>query len=93
MKKHFTPKQKAAVALEALRELKTMAQIASEYEVHPVAVGTWKKQLREHAPKIFAEKQERDNQQKTIDELYQLVGQREAELAWLKKKLAPFRSP
>lgn len=92
MKKHFSPKQKAAVALEALRELKTMAQIASEYEVHPVAVGTWKKQLREHAPKIFAEKQERDDQQQTIDELHRIIGQREAELTWLKKKLAPFRA-
>ena len=78
MKKHFTPKEKAAVALEALREIKTMAQIASAYEIHPVAVGTWKKQLREHAPKIFAEKQERDDQQKTIDELHRIIGQREA---------------
>lgn len=93
MKKQFTPKEKATVALEAIRALKTTSQIASEHQVHPVAVGTWKKQLLEHAPKIFAEKQERDTQQQTIDELYQLVGQREAELSWLKKKLAPFRSP
>lgn len=93
MKKQFTPKEKATVALEAIRALKTTSQIASEYQVHPVAVGTWKKQLLENSPKIFAEKQERDTQQQTIDELYQLVGQREAELSWLKKKLAPFRSP
>ena len=93
MKKQFTPKEKAVVALEALRGTKTTSQIASEYEVHPVAVGTWKKQLLENSAKIFSEKQERDTQQKTIDELYQIIGQREAELSWLKKKLAPFKSP
>jgi transposase-like protein len=93
MKKQFTPKEKAAIALEAIRELKTPAQIASDYEVHPVSVGTWKKQLTENASKIFSQKNERDDQQKTIDELYRIIGQREAELSWLKKKLGPFKSP
>ena len=93
MKKRFTPKEKAAVALEALKEIKTASQIASEHQVHPVAVGTWKKQLIENSPKIFSEKNERDNQQKTIDELHRIIGQREAELAWIKKKLGPFETP
>ena len=93
MKKQFTPKEKAAVALEALKEIKSASQIASEYQVHPVAVGTWKKQLIENSPKIFSEKNERDDQQKTIDELHRIIGQRDAELTWLKKKLGPFRSP
>ena len=93
MKKQFTPKEKAAVALEALKEIKTASQIASEHQVHPVAVGTWKKQLIENSSKIFSEKNERDDQQKTIDELHRIIGAREAELTWLKKKLGPFRSP
>lgn len=93
MKKHFTPKQKATVAIEALKGVKTTSQIASEHEVHPVAVGTWKKQLLTNAPKIFSEKHEKDTQQKVIEDLYQLVGQREAELTWLKKKLSPFHAP
>ncbi|OIP24209.1 hypothetical protein AUK11_00005, partial [bacterium CG2_30_37_16] len=72
MKKQFTPNQKAAIALEAIRGIKTAAQIGSEHQVHPVAVGTWKKQLLENSSKIFSEKQERDDKQKTIDELYRL---------------------
>ncbi len=75
MKKQFTPKQKATVALEALKEIKTASQIASEYQVHPVAVGTWKKQLIENSSKIFPEKNEKDEQQKVIDELYKIIGQ------------------
>lgn len=89
MKKQFTPKEKAAIALEAIRGVKTISQIASEHQVHPVAVGTWKKQLLENMTKVFAEKQERDDKQKTIDDLYKLVGQRDAELTWLKKSLSP----
>jgi len=87
------PKEKAVIALEAIRGIKTISQIASEHQIHPVAVGMWKKQLLENMPKVFTEKQERDDKQKTIDELYKLVGQRDAELTWLKKKLEPFSSP
>ena len=93
MKKQFTPKEKATVALEAIKEIKTTSQIASEHQVHPVAVGTWKKQLIENSPKIFSEKQKKDDKQETIDELYRIIGQRDAELSWLKKKLSPFDSP
>lgn len=93
MKKQFTPKEKAAIALEAIKEIKTPSPIAGEYGVHPVSVGTWRKQLIENSSKVFSEKNERDDQQKTIDELYRIIGQREAELSWLKKKLGPFRSP
>lgn len=93
MKKQFTPKEKAAIALEAIKEIKTPSQIAGEYGVHPVSVGTWRKQLIENSSKVFSEKNERDDQQKTIDELYRIIGQREAELSWLKKKLGLFRSP
>lgn len=92
MKKQFTPKEKAAVALEAIREIKTASQIASENQIHPVAVGTWKKQLIENSDKIFSEKQQRNDQQKTIDELYKIIGQKDAQLEWLKKKLGPFNT-
>jgi len=89
MKKQFTPKEKAAVAIEAIKGIKTAAQIGSEYQAHPVAVGTWKKQLLENSPKIFSEKQERDDKQKTIDELYRIIGEKDAQLAWIKKNLVP----
>lgn len=93
MKKQFTPKQKATVAIEAIKGIKTASQIASEHEVHPVAVGTWKKQLLENSPNIFSEKQDKDTSAKTIDELHRIIGQREAELTWLKKKLGYSDSP
>ena len=86
-------KRKSINRLGSDQRVKTVSQIASENQIHPVAVGMWKKQLLEGLPKVFTEKQERDDKQKTIDELYRLVGQRDAELSWLKKKLEPFNTP
>ena len=41
-RKH-SPEFKARVALEAIKEVKTVSQIAQDYEIHPVMVSNWKK--------------------------------------------------
>ncbi len=51
-RKH-TPEFKARVALEAIKGLETINEIAAKYEVHPVQVGNWKKELLEHVPEVF----------------------------------------
>lgn len=92
MRKIFTPQQKAQVALAAIKNEKTIAQIASVYEVHPTQVGLWKKTAQEGLPQLFMDKRKKENadQEKVIDELYKTIGQRDMELAWLKKKLQPY---
>lgn len=89
MKKVFTPQQKAAVALEAIKGDKTVSQIASLYEVHPTQVQQWKKILRENVSAVFADKRRKEDapNELLIDELYKTIGQRDIELGWLKKKL------
>ena len=89
MKRLFTPKQKAAVAIEAVKGIKTTSQIASDYEVHPTQIGLWKKALMEHAESAFTDKRKKEDtdQQDLIDRLYKTIGQRDIELVWLKKKL------
>jgi transposase len=95
MKKQFTPKEKAEVVMATLKEQQTIAQISSTYQVHPTQIHAWKKQAREGFAEIFSDKRKKENktQDQTIDELYKLLGQRDAELSWLKKKLDPFGSP
>lgn len=89
MKKLFTPKQKAHIALEAVKEQQRMSELASTYEAHPIQIGLWKKQLIAHAEEIFSDKRKKaeQSQQELIDQLYQTVGQRDIELDWMKKKL------
>lgn len=45
---------KARVALEALKGIKTINQIAQDEGIHPVQVSTWKKELLERLPEVFA---------------------------------------
>jgi putative transposase len=87
-RKQYDERFKATVALEAAKEQKTIAQIASEYSVHPNQVGKWKKQLLSDLPQLFADgrKKENENNEQLTAELYQQIGQLKVELDWLKKK-------
>lgn len=94
MKKTFSPEQKAAVVLAAMKGDQTNNQISAAFEVHPTQIGMWKKQALEGMKEIFSDKRKKQNQtqEQLIAELYKVIGQRDMELAWLKKKLEPFGS-
>jgi transposase len=79
---------KAKVALEAVKGEKTIAQIASEFGVHPNVVRKWRKQLLEMLPDLFSDRRKRveDNRDELEAELYRQIGQLKVELDWLKKK-------
>ena len=44
---------KARVALEAIKGIKTVQQIAKEYDVHPVQVSDWKRLFQERMATVF----------------------------------------
>ena len=79
---------KAKVALEAVKEEKTIAELAGLYQVHPSQIAKWKKQLFEMLPEIFSSRGqgEQKDQDELTDQLYQQIGQLKVELDWLKKK-------
>ena len=80
---------KFKVALEATKELKTVNQIASDYQVNPGQVSQWKKQLQSQGATIFQNKSEGSQSQpeKKEAELYEQIGRLKMELEWLKKKV------
>ncbi|MEK7075101.1 MAG: transposase [Patescibacteria group bacterium] len=89
MRKTFTPNQKAHIALSALIGNQTISQIASENEVHPTQVNQWQKIAKDGLSTLFVDKHKHEYKdlQDKIDQLYKIIGQRDSELDWLKKKL------
>ena len=87
-RKH-SPAFKAKVAFEALRGEKTIAQIASQYEVHPNQIMQWKKILAAEASGLFEKGQSRKPQDEKvlIKKLYQEIGQLKVEKDFLEDSL------
>lgn len=79
---------KARVALEAIKGIKSMSELASEFEVHPNQISTWKKLALAELPGVFSERRKRDAEEdnELKARLYQQIGQLQVELDWLKKK-------
>lgn len=53
-----SPEFKAKVALAALREDKTLAELSQQYALHPTQITEWRRQLLEHAADVFGRKSE-----------------------------------
>jgi putative transposase len=87
-RKNHSAEFKARVALEAIKGIKSMSELASEYEVHPNQISKWKRQVVAELPGIFSDRRKREvgNQEEIKDRLYQQIGQLQVELNWLKKK-------
>ena len=85
-KKH-SAEFKAKVALEAAKEIKTLNELASQYEVHSGQISQWKKQLLESLAGIFSTQKKNIDPTKKFDELYRQIGEVTVERDWLKKKL------
>lgn len=89
-RKQYTEEFKAMVALEAISSQSTLQELAAKHGVAPGQISEWKQQLQQGAAQLFVRKnkpdKERQKLEKKVSELEQLVGQREYELEWLKKK-------
>ena len=87
-RKRYSSKFKATVALEAIRGLRTINEIASEHGVHPNQISQWKKKALESLPDLFTSNHRRsqESEAQLKDRLYQQIGQLQVELEWLKKK-------
>lgn len=88
MRKIFDGTFKARIALEALKEEKTLTQIASDHKIHVSQIRQWKQRVLEEIPGLFSRKREKSKAEaeELTDELYRQIGQLKVELDWVKKK-------
>jgi len=84
----YSARFKSQVALAAIAGRQTIAELASEFQVHPNQISLWKKQLLEQSEELFIDRRRRKDEDKDglTDELYRQIGQLKVELDWLKKK-------
>lgn len=89
-RRQFTAQFKFQVALDALRGMASINEVASEHEVHPSQVKQWKKQLQEQGAEVFSAKGDQLQRAQAESEtvLYEQIGRLKMELEWLKKKVA-----
>lgn len=91
--KKYSSDFKAKVALEAIKGIKTLNEISSEYGVHTTQITQWKKQVLDELPHLFARPgaARTKSEETLIATLYQEIGQLKVELDFLKKKSGSYR--
>jgi len=85
-RRKFTSAFKARVAIEALKERESLAELSKRYELHPTMISKWKQEFLEKSSDVF---DKRSEEEPGIDpeKLYTKIGQLEMENDFLKKSL------
>jgi transposase-like protein len=85
-RRKFTSAFKARVAIEALKERESLAELSKRYELHPTMISKWKQEFLEKSSDVFDKRSEEES---GIDpeKLYAKIGQLEMENDFLKKSL------
>ena len=88
-RRKFSAQFKAKVALEALREEKTLAELAAKYQLHPNQMSKWKKQVQEHSVELFTRgfKGSEQGDEAEKESLYTQIGKMKVQIDFLKKSL------
>lgn len=86
-RRKFSADFKAKVALEAIKNQKTLAELSHQFDVNPVTISKWKGEFLENMSSIFgAEKSDPSAEESPmLEKLYAQIGQLKVELDFLKK--------
>jgi transposase len=85
-RRKFSGAFKAKVAIEALKERETLAELSKRFEVHPNMISKWKQEFLERSAEVFDKKSDAESEVDP-EKLYAKIGQLEIENDFLKKSL------
>lgn len=83
-RRKFSAGFKAKVAIEALKERESLAELSKRFEVHPNMISKWKQEFIEHGAEVFEKKKEVEDGV-DLEKLYTKIGELEMENDFLKK--------
>jgi len=78
---------KAKVAIDALKERDTLAEISKKFEISSSMVSKWKQEFLERSQEIFETDPPEKEIEEKIEQLFTKIGKLEVERDWLKKNL------
>jgi transposase len=76
---------KAQVAIAALKERETLAELSKRFDVHPTMISKWKQEFVDRSSEIFSTKAPKDDFENEKNRLFAKIGELEMERDWLKK--------
>ena len=87
---------KTKVVLEALKGVKTLAQLSSDFGIHAQQITDWKRQVLDGIPTLFESPASKptlniEQREQIENPLFQQIGQLKVENDWLKKNCGPVR--
>ncbi len=86
-RKQYSASFKAKVALAALQESETTAELAARYGLHPTQINQWKRQVLDNMDAVFKRDSAKGESTQTVDDLHRVIGQLTVERDFLSRKL------
>jgi transposase len=84
-RRKFSPAFKGQVAIEAIRERQTLAELSKRFKVHSVQISKWKQEFLENSGAAFGKDSSEQDFEGEKQQLYAKIGQLKVERDWLKK--------
>ncbi len=84
-RKKYSAAFKAQVAISALQERESLAELSKRFEVSPTMISKWKQDFLARSSSVFENTAPKDDFDKEKERLYAKIGQLEMERDWLKK--------
>jgi transposase-like protein len=77
----------AQVAIEAIKEQKSLSELSSQYKLEASLISKWKREFLEKSAFVFNLEEPRKESEKETEKLYEKIGRLEVMIDFLKKKL------